>query len=84
MDDKIVGELWRTFCIPDEFPNRGGEKWGNLHSSCHVRLESLIRKLVEERAMGYGSAVLATNDPLYQIAIGAALHDFGIDPKEWK
>lgn len=73
--DSQVGELWSQ--IWDEADDRA------VDDVFYGEVKAIIRKLVEERAQSYGSVVLAKTDPLYEIAIKAALRDFGIDEKEW-
>lgn len=72
MPDKEVGKLWRVVL---ECRNRdiGDQIFGAS------RVESLIRKLVEDRAHMYFVAMAYPKDDIER-----ALRDFGISEESWK
>lgn len=75
MEDKEVGELWTRV----QFSERDGDgDW--LHKRI---VQSVIRKLVEERAHGYLGGVYMTQCSDIADGWSLALRDFGIDPKTW-
>jgi hypothetical protein len=70
MEDKEVGELWRTYT-----QIRRGFRSDNVDED----VEDLIRKLVEERAKRAAQAI-GYKEPF----TAKALRDFGIPPESWK
>jgi hypothetical protein len=70
MEDKEVGELWRT------------REQHQRMTGCTCRTD-LIRKLCEERAAVYDNGD-RSNDDQHKSCVERALRDFGIDPEEFK